>query len=339
MRQSRCGWDRGKVLAICYLLMGSAFGQQTLETNFRMSGMGVLAAFENQREVIQKCSAVLYDGRSEIAYGVVISDDGYVLTKASEIAGADALNVRIDRESFDKATVVVVDDSWDVALLKVDGKGLTPADFAESSDGLEQGTWLVVNGATSRTKRRILAGIVSASPREIEPDGGAVLGVELEEEKDALMVKAVSEKSGAEEAGVKVGDQILSVDGEGISGVGGLTEFLKDKKAGKSIDLMVIRDGEEILLKVRLSARGEVFQELDRNDQMSGDFSERRSGFPRVMQHDILANSSTMGGPVITLDGKVVGMNIARANRAETFAIPVEELKKLADSMLAGAKR
>lgn len=34
-----------------------------------------------------------------------------------------------------------------------------------------------------------------------------------------------------------------------------------------------------------------------------------------------------MGGPVLDLDGKCIGMNIARANRAETFAIPVEELE------------
>ena len=91
-------------------------------------------------------------------------------------------------------------------------------------------------------------------------------------------------------------------------------------------------------LEVELSARGEVFEERDRNDEMSGDFSKRRSGFPRVIQHDILANSETMGGPVINLAGEVVGMNIARANRAETFAIPVEELRGLRDLMLGREK-
>lgn len=72
---------------------------------------------------------------------------------------------------------------------------------------------------------------------------------------------------------------------------------------------------------------------------MSGDFSARRSGFERVLQHDVLANSDTMGGPVLNFEGKVIGMNIARANRAETFAIPVEELKSIADEMLAEARK
>ncbi len=73
---------------------------------------------------------------------------------------------------------------------------------------------------------------------------------------------------------------------------------------------------------------------MDRNDMMSGDFSKRRSGFPRVIQHDVLANSTIMGGPVLNLGGKCVGMNIARANRAETFAIPARELKELAGRLL-----
>ncbi len=114
-----------------------------------------------------------------------------------------------------------------------------------------------------------------------------------------------------------------------------LTNCLEDKKAGETLKLSVKRGEETLELEVRLAARGEVFAEMTRNDQMSGDFSKRRSGFPRVIQHDILANSKTMGGPVIDLDGKVVGMNIARANRAETFAIPVEELREIARNMVA----
>jgi serine protease Do len=44
-----------------------------------------------------------------------------------------------------------------------------------------------------------------------------------------------------------------------------------------------------------------------------------------------------MGGPVLDLEGRAVGMNIARANRAETFAIPVEEIRKLAEGMVKQA--
>lgn len=72
------------LLAIC---AGSEWlvAQNSLETPYRMTGEMITGLFEPQRDVIQKCSAVIYNGRDEIAYGVVISKDGYILTKASEI--------------------------------------------------------------------------------------------------------------------------------------------------------------------------------------------------------------------------------------------------------------
>ena len=95
------------------------------------------------------------------------------------------------------------------------------------------------------------------------------------------------------------------------------------------------RDKEEVTADVRLAVRGEMFNEhLSRNDEMSGNFSPRRSGFPRVMQHDILSSRTEQGGPLLDLDGRCVGMNIARANRAESFAIPVEDLQELAARLM-----
>jgi serine protease Do len=333
MKRSRCSSVRARLAVLWLACAGVVSAQQSLETTFRITGDTVLAVFSPQAEVIQKCSAVFYDGRDEIAYGVVISEDGYVLTKASEIEGIEDLSVRVDKESYKDVVVISVDARWDVALVKVDGERLEPAVFAESSD-LAQGTWVVVNGATSRTKRRVLAGVISANAREIPADGGVVLGVELGNDKDKLVIKAVTEGGGAETAGMQAEDILKAVDGVEVKDLEGLVEALEGKKEGDKVSISLIRKKESLELEVELSARGELFAEADRNDQMSGDFSKRRSGFPRVIQHDILANSQTMGGPVINLEGHLVGMNIARANRAETFAIPVEELRELSERML-----
>ena len=72
---------------------------------------------------------------------------------------------------------------------------------------------------------------------------------------------------------------------------------------------------------------------------MSGDVSVRRSGFPRVLQHDTQGSSRTVGGPLLDLDGKCIGMNIARANRAESFAIPVEELREVGQRLIDRARK
>ncbi len=338
MRRSICGLARGSALVAFLAFAEPGFAQQSLETKYRITGDAVTSVFEPQRQSIQRFSAVFYEGRKEIAYGVVISADGYILSKASEIEGKSPLFVRVDKESYSDAKILLVDPRWDVALVKIDTRAMEPAVFAESS-ALPQGTWVVVNGATSRSRRRILAGIISAQAREIPPEGGAVMGVQLLKADGRIEVEKVSEGSGAEKGGLEAGDVIASVDGTEMKEAEELTEFLDGKKAGESLSLSVKRGSETLELKVMLSARGEVFTEASRNDQMSGDFSKRRSGFPRIIQHDILANSDTMGGPVLGMDGKVVGMNIARANRAETFAIPVEELREIARDMVERVSR
>jgi serine protease Do len=313
-----------------------ATAQQSLETNFRTTGDAVLAVFEPQREVIQKSSAVIYDGRKEIAYGTVISAEGHILTKASEVEGVGKIDVRIDKESYKDAKILMTDPRWDVALLKVEATGLTPVVFAPDSK-LPRGTWVVVNGVTSRTKRRVMAGIISADAREIPPEGGAVLGVTLKETKKGLAVEEVSKDSGAEKAGMKKGDILTAIADKPVKEIEALGKMLSEMKSGTDVKVTLLREGKKTELDVKLSARGDLFREVSRNDQMSGDFSNRRSGFPRVIQHDILGASLTMGGPVLDLEGRAVGMNIARANRAETFAIPVEELRELAGGMVKQA--
>jgi len=323
-------------LALAVALALPATAQQSLETNFRTTGDAVLAVFEPQREVIQKSSAVIYEGRKEIAYGTVISAEGHILTKASEVEGVGKIDVRIDKESYKDAKILMTDPRWDVALLKVEATGLTPVVFAPDSK-LPRGTWVVVNGVTSRTKRRVMAGIISADAREIPPEGGAVLGVTLKETKKGLAVEEVSKDSGAEKAGMKKGDILTAIADKPVKEIEALGKMLSEMKSGTDVKVTLLREGKKTELDVKLSARGDLFREVSRNDQMSGDFSNRRSGFPRVIQHDILGASLTMGGPVLDLEGRAVGMNIARANRAETFAIPVEELRELAGGMVKQA--
>jgi serine protease Do len=313
--------------------------QQSLESDFRTSGTAVVAAFETQRQVLQASSAVMLDGRKEIAYGVVVSPDGHILTKASEIAAVKSLSVTVDQTVYRDAKVLLTDPIWDVALVKIEASGLIPVVYAETS-ALPQGSWVVANGATTRTTRRLLAGIVSAKIREIPVAGGPALGVVLSSETKRLVIEEVNEKSGAKEAGLQKGDVILSIEGEKVSTIEEIGEVLKDRKEGSTVKLTYRRKKAENTVDVRLAARADMFEEQqNRNDQMSGEYSPRRSGFPRVMQHDILGSRQVVGGPLLDLEGRCVGMNIARANRAENFAIPVEELKEIATRMIEKAGR
>ena len=318
-------------------LLLPAAGQQSLDSAYRTTGTAVVAAFEAQRQVLQTSSAVIMTGRKEIACGVVISAAGHILTKASEVRDVTGLTVTVDKMNYPEVKVLMVDPTWDVALLKIEASGLVPVVYAPTS-AVPQGTWVVANGATTRTARRLLAGIVSAKIREIPASGGAALGVILNPKSKMLELDAVNEKSGAKEAGLQKGDVILSIEGKKVKKIEDIGEILKDRKAGSSVKLIYRRNEVETTVDVRLAARGEMFtDQMNRNDQMSGEFSPHRSGFPRVMQHDILGSRSVAGGPLLDLDGRCIGMNIARANRAESFAIPVEDLKELAGRLMKQA--
>jgi len=311
-------------------------GSQSLDSELRKNGETVVAVFEDQRAVLQHSSAVIQDGRKKLSCGVVISSDGYILTKASEVEKISSISVTVDETKYDNAKVVAKDATWDVALLKVEAQGLQPVSYAPTSD-LPQGTWVVANGASSSVKRRALAGIISAKAREIEANGGAALGVVLKQDTKALEIEDVNEKSGAKEAGLQKGDVITALDGKKVAKIEEMAAFMKDKKAGEMVKVGFKRSGKDQVLDVRLAAKGELFAEKSRNDQMSGEYSNRRTGFPRVIQHDVLGNEESVGGPLLDLEGRCVGMNIARADRAQSFAIPVEDLKEIADRLVKSA--
>ena len=318
-------------------LVTSLAGQQSLESAYRTTGPAVTAAFEAQRAVLQTSSALLLDGRQEAGYGVIISADGYLLAKASEFLECKNPSVTVDRTNYPAVKLLAVDPEWDVALLKIEAAGLIPVVYAPTSE-VPQGTWVVANGASIRTTRRLLAGIVSAKIREVPASGGAALGVLLKAKSKVLEIEEVTEKSGAKEAGLQKGDVLLAIEGKAVSKIEDIAEALKDRKVGSRVKITYRRGKQELTAEVRLAARSEMFtDQMNRNDAMSGDVSQRRSGFPRVLQHDILGSSKIVGGPLLDLDGRCLGMNIARANRAESFAIPVEDLKALAARLMKQA--
>jgi len=322
---------------IATLSLAFATGLQaggTLEFAYRTAGPKVHEAFEDTREYLQNSSAVFKRGRDEIIFGTVISPDGYILTKASELGSLDDVEVTVDRERYSQPKLIVEDPAWDVALVKIDAQDLVPVAYLRGAEP-DHGTWLVANGATTRSTRRVQVGVLAAKSREVSASGGTVLGVALEDEEDLLKVKEVTEGSGAEEAGLKAGDIIVSLDGEEMEDRKAVAELLGEKKVGDRIPVGITRDGEAMELEIELSGRTDLFGETkSRNDAMSGAYSERRTGFPKVMQHDIMGNRSFMGGPVFNLDGECVGMNIARFSRCETYAIPAKELEALGQRLM-----
>ena len=77
------------------------------------------------------------------------------------------------------------------------------------------------------------------------------------------------------------------------------------------------------------SASGAEFQ-----NSLGGPLSERRAGFPLAIQHDSVLQPTDCGGPIVDLDGKAVGLNIARAGRVESYALPAAIVRESVDKLL-----
>ena len=309
--------------------------QTSLPSKERTSGSLVAQAFSEQCEELQSSSAVLYDGLLFFSYGIVVSSDGYVLAKASELVGREKFHMRVDNRKFAEVAVVAQDPRWDVALLKVDAVNLQPVKWADSAE-LAQGSWVVANGATTRHLRRANVGIVSAKYRAVDGLAPAVLGVAFAPKKETLLVDDVAPDTGAERAGLKAGDTITKFAAKEVTSLEELVERVRDYMPGDTVPIEFQREGKTFKADLELMARQKAFkQSKSRNDSMSGDVSDRRDSFPRVMQVDVrFGNSRHIGGPLLNLDGECVGMNIARANRAESFAIPVKELREVLAELL-----
>lgn len=67
--------------------------------------------------------------------------------------------------------------------------------------------------------------------------------------------------------------------------------------------------------------------------------SLRRNGFPNVFTHDGGIAPEQCGGPVVGRSGEIVGINIARADEIQTFAIPSDVVRKVVAELKAKAEK
>lgn len=109
--------------------------------------------------------------------GIIISEDGYIMTNNHVISGADKITVYVMPEDEDgeettyEATLVGSSESNDIAVLKIDADNLTPVTFGDS-DQLEVGELAVAVGNPMGTVHgSVTAGIISAVEHELTIDG------------------------------------------------------------------------------------------------------------------------------------------------------------------------
>lgn len=128
--------------------------------------------YEKNAPSVVSIEAAGKDGYST-GTGIILTADGYILTNAHVVAGGEAVRVALYDNRFLEAKLVGFQADEDLAVLKVEAQGLTPAEFGDSSE-LRRGDPVAALGDPLGYRSTITNGIVSALDRSVEMDSGVM---------------------------------------------------------------------------------------------------------------------------------------------------------------------
>ena len=293
-------------------------------------------------EVVAKPSAytvrIKCEGK-DTALGTIVASDGWIVTKFSELK-ADPVCQLKDGKEF-PAKVVGYNPANDLAMLKIDAKNLPVVEWRNSHEA-HVGAWVASVGTG---KEPVAIGVVSVATRTLpgrpgprataKPTSG-YLGVRMEAAENGVRIVEVNSGTPAAKCGLKVDDIITGLNGKSITDLDSMIEFLAKKKAGDKITIKILRDNKPMELTAELARRPADLNRGDFQNRMGSVLSDRHTGFPTILQHDTVIKPTDCGGPLVDLDGKAVGINIARAGRTESYALPSELVISLLDDLKSG---
>ena len=270
--------------------------------------------------------------RKRVSYGTIVGPET-VLTKWSEVSrDLRSLSCRTGAGEWLPAVVSGVYPDADLAVIKVAGLEVDPVVFAGEKD-LRPGSFLCLTRPDGEAAGM---GVVSVMPRSLRSSDRAFLGVamDLEFKGPGVLVRRVELGTGAERSGLMASDIILEVTGKKVNGSFELSTLLQRLDPGQKVKIRFARGEEEREIEVELGGRPRApripYSRMEQMNNMGGHrYSEVRDGFSSVVQSDMQIAPEDCGAPVVDLEGRVVGLAIARAGRIKTFIIPSSAIKKL----------
>jgi Do/DeqQ family serine protease len=122
--------------------------------------------------------------------GVIISDDGYIVTNNHVVAGADKVTVTMSNYKTYTAKVIAADPAYDLAVVKIDATNLPFLLYGNSSN-TKIGQWVLAVGYPLNLEATVTAGIISAKSRRLglnrDKTGGSSMAVESFLQTDAAV--------------------------------------------------------------------------------------------------------------------------------------------------------
>ena len=277
-----------------------------------------------------KSTVQIYGENRQLALGAIARSDGWIVTKSSEIPDK-SIEVRLQDGTKLPGVVKIRRPELDLALIKVDRAEL-PAIRWSNDTQVPLGGWIASADARSLP---LALGVVSVEKRNIQKQR-PLLGIQLSSFHQGPLVENVVVGSGADRAGIREGDVIIKIDGKEVQTRQEVLNLLMSFQAGRKITIDVNRDSKSIAFEAQMMDLTNLM--LDPTElEVNGSISARSTGFGDVIEHDSVLAPQHCGGPIVDVNGNVVGLNIARAGRVSCYALRSKVVSKAIEEMLQTA--
>jgi S1-C subfamily serine protease len=304
--------------------------------DFEKEHKEIIEAYLPVSKTGSKSTIVIRSGEKQIALGTIITENGFILTKASELGGKTDFDCVLQGGMQVKAQRIDVYTPHDLALLKINAGGLTPVQWADDLNTIQNGTFVL---ATGNEDTALAVGVVSVLPRSLADEDKGFLGVQLAPTEQGVSIRKVVADSPAFQAGLQNNDIVQKLNDQKIDTVKAFIDEVGAMRPGTQISIQILRGTEQLQLEATLTDRstiaGSGFQ-FDQEGPLGGRLSANRNGYPNILQTDLTLRPEECGGPLFNLDGKAIGINIARSGRVMSYAIPANSIRELIGDLSNG---
>jgi serine protease Do len=277
-------------------------------------------------------TVAILEGDLQVALGLVVRDDGYILTKASEVETSEGLVCELNNGQRLEAKIVRTDTANDLAILKVEAANLSVVRWSEKKP--KSGTFVLTPDQHGKV---VAIGTYSVAARSTALGKQAFLGVQPETTSQGVRVGDIRSGSASFAAGLQNGDILTKLGGVRLTNSESLVKAIRDRVPGDTVEIEYLRNGSAGKTNATLADRdysGEQAARFKMMNRLGAIPSRRDDNFPSVFQHDSPLFPEQCGGPITDLDGNVLGVNIARHGRAATYAIPASHVQTVLKDLL-----
>lgn len=273
-------------------------------------------------------TAVSLDG---LAAKNLLKGKSFLVTKNSMLG--DSVQVQLPDGKMVAGKTISRDNNSDLALVQIDAKLKNTIDIhslkADSVTNDQLGTLLL---SAEPAKSGVVSVLGAAEFQLKNLSSAGYLGAATVNKDDKLMMSVVQPNGAAMEF-LKVDDEITSVDGKKVTTPEEFVQAIQKHKAGEAIVVKGNRNNSNfsynITLRVRPASPANNTHVASRFD---GGRSDRYDGFWNTFIHDGVIKPSECGGPLFDINGRFVGINMARYSRVSSIATAARGVQKFVET-------